>query len=119
VVETVRETDFLLLVAEPTPFGLHDLRLAVDLARALKLDCGVVINRAWAGRTEVRQFCQQARLPILAEIPDDLAIAEAYSEGRLAVEALPNYRRTFADLLGQLALMPNGAALKKKLQCRN
>jgi MinD superfamily P-loop ATPase len=103
VVETVRQTDFLLLVTEPTPFGLHDLKLAVDMAKALKVDCGVVINRALVGRPEARQLCREAGLPVLAEIPDDLGVARAYSQGKLAVEAVPGLRRLFAQLLLNLA----------------
>jgi MinD superfamily P-loop ATPase len=102
VVETIRGADFVVLVTEATPFGLHDLKLAVAMIHVLQIKCGVVVNRALPGRTEVRQFCQQARLPILAEIPDDMSIAQAYSEGKLVVEA-PGYRRTFAKLLRQIA----------------
>lgn len=118
VVETVRGSDFLLLVTEPTPFGLHDLRLAVELAGTLRLSCGVVINRAVAGWTEVRQFCQQARIPVLAEIPDDLAVAEAYSEGSLAAEAVPGYRRRFANLLREVVRAANGGSLPESWRAK-
>jgi MinD superfamily P-loop ATPase len=113
VVETVRGADFVVLVTEATPFGLHDLKLAVQMIRVLQIECGVVVNRALPGRTEVRQFCQQERLPILAEIPDDMSIAQAYSEGKLVVEA-PGYRRTFAKLLRQIAhaAAPEGVPAK-------
>ena len=116
VVATARGADFLLLVAEPTPFGLYDLGLALEMARTLRLDCGVVINRARAGRLEARQFCQRARLPVLAEIPDDLAVAKAYSEGVLAVEAVPGLRQVFAQLLLRLASTVKGGALPEKVR---
>ncbi len=103
MVETVRNCDFVVLVTEPTPFGLHDLRLALEVVRLLQKECGLVINRASAGLKETRQFCQQARVPILAEIPDTLAIAKAGSEGQLAVESVPGMRRVFAQLLLELA----------------
>jgi MinD superfamily P-loop ATPase len=103
MIESVRGSDFVVLVTEPTPFGLHDLRLALDVVKLLKVDCGVVINRALGGLAETRQLCEQARIPILAEIPDVLAVAEAYSEGKLAVEAVPGMRRVFARLLLELA----------------
>jgi MinD superfamily P-loop ATPase len=103
MIETVRGADFVLLVTEPTPFGLHDLRLAWQVVRSLKMNCGAVINRALVGATETRQFCLQARIPILAEIPDVMAIAEAYAEGKLAVEAVPGLRRMFAQLLLDLS----------------
>jgi MinD superfamily P-loop ATPase len=92
VVETVRGADFVLLVTEPTPFGLHDLRLAVETVRQLGLPMGVVVNRAAAGRDGVRRFCGEADLPILLEIPDERRIAVAYSRGDLAVDAVPAYR---------------------------
>jgi MinD superfamily P-loop ATPase len=104
VVETIRGADFVVLVTEPTPFGLHDLKLAVEMVKALKIKCGVVINRALPGRAEVRQFCVQARLPVLAEIPEDMSVAHAYSEGKLVVEALPDYRHIFAQLLREIAM---------------
>jgi hypothetical protein len=85
------------------------------MVKVLKTKCGVVVNRALAGRTEVRHFCQQARLPILAEIPDDMSIAQAYSEGKLVVETLPWYRRTFAKLLRQIAQMAAPEFLQKKI----
>ena len=111
MMETVRDSDYVLLVTEPTPFGLHDLRLASEVVKSMKVDCGVVINRASFDMQETRQFCQQVRIPILAEIPDILAIAEAYSEGKLAVEAVPGMRRTFAKLLLQLAAVAQPEAL--------
>lgn len=104
MMEAVRGSDLVVLVTEPTPFGLHDLNLAVDVVKALKLDCGVVVNRASAGYTETRLLCQQARIPILAEIPDLLAVAEAYSEGKLAVEAVPEVRAVFSSLLQKLTI---------------
>lgn len=103
MMESVRDADFVLLVTEPTPFGMHDLRLAMEVARSLKLNCGVVINRALAGLSEIRRLCQQTCIPVLAEIPDILAIAEAYSEGRLAVEAVPGMQRVFAKLLLEIS----------------
>lgn len=102
MMEAVRGSDLVVLVTEPTPFGLHDLMLAVDVVKLLELDCGVVINRASADFTETRQLCHQARIPILAEIPDLLVIAEAYSEGKLAVEVVPEMRALFSSLLQKL-----------------
>ena len=92
MIETVRGADFVLLVTEPTPFGLHDLRLAVEAIRLLGIPIGVVINRAATGRDGVRHFCGEADLPILLEIPDERRIAVAYSRGDLALDAVPSYR---------------------------
>jgi len=99
VVETMRGADFVLLVTEPTPFGLHDLRLAVEMARGeLGLPVGVVVNRDGVGDRGVDEYCAAAGIPILLRIPHDRRIAEAYSEGVALVEALPEYRERFRAL---------------------
>jgi len=97
-VATLRGSDFVVLVTEPTPFGLHDLTLAVDTVRALKLPFGVVINRVGVGDERVHRYCQTEGIPILLEIPDDRRIAVAYSRGELMVEALPEYQAHFVSL---------------------
>jgi MinD superfamily P-loop ATPase len=99
VVAALRGADFVVLVTEPTPFGLCDLRLAVDLVRAIGIPFGVVVNRVGIGDGRVHAFCREVNAPILLEIPDDRRIAKAYSEGRLIVEALPEYRGLFESLL--------------------
>ncbi len=99
VIATLRGSDFVLLVTEPTPFGLHDLRLAVDMVRELAIPFGVVVNRMGVGDDRVHQFCREQEIPILLELPDDRRIAEAYSRGELVVDALPEYGSHFATLL--------------------
>ena len=99
VIITLRGTDFVVLVTEPTPFGLHDLRLAVEVVREVGIPFGVVINRAGSGDGRVHVYCREQDIPVLLEIPDDRRIAEAYSRGELIVEALPEYRRLFQSLL--------------------
>jgi len=108
VMESVRGTDFVLLVTEPTPFGLNDLKLAVEMVRALKRPLGVAINRAGSGDDQTREYCRLQGIDILAEIPDDRRVAEAYSRGVLASEALPEIRTQFEDLLGRL--LGNGSS---------
>ncbi|HID86653.1 MAG TPA: (4Fe-4S)-binding protein [Anaerolineae bacterium] len=99
VVETMRGADLVLMVTEPTPFGLHDLRLAVEVARdELGLPVGVVINRAGIGDEGVDEYCAAEGLPILMRIPFDRRIAEVYSEGGLVIEALPEYKEQFRKL---------------------
>ena len=98
VITTLREVDYTLLVTEPTPFGLHDLTLAVDMVRELQIPFAVVINRVGIGDERVHEYCQQENIPILMEIPDDRRIAEAYSRGELMVDALPEYRALFQGL---------------------
>jgi MinD superfamily P-loop ATPase len=99
VVESMRGADFVLMVTEPTPFGLHDLRLAVEVARdELGLPVGVVINRDGVGDQGVHDYCVAESIPILMRIPLDRRIAEAYSDGGTLVEALPEYREQFQNL---------------------
>jgi MinD superfamily P-loop ATPase len=91
VIATLRGTDFVALVTEPTPFGLHDLKLAVEMVRELRIPFGVVVNRVGIGDDRVHEFCGNEDIPILLEIPDDRRIAEVYSRGEIIVEALPEY----------------------------
>lgn len=98
VVATLRGADHVVLVAEPTPFGLHDLALAVPVVRELGIDCSVVVNRVGQGDDRVHAYCREQALPVLLDIPDDRGIAEAYSRGALIVEALPRYAELFARL---------------------
>mgnify|MGYP001813374560 CR=1 FL=1 len=103
VVETIRDTDFVLLVTEPTPFGLHDLRMAIEVARdELGLPVGVVVNRDGIGDRGVETYCASERVPILMRIPHDRRIAEAYSEGVPLIEAIPEYRDQFCDLYASI-----------------
>lgn len=99
VIAAVRDTDFVVLVTEPTPFGLHDLRLAVDMVRTLGRPLGVVVNRMGIGDNRVHDYCDQQQIPLLAEIPDDRRIAKVYSRGAIVVDELPEYRELFETLL--------------------
>ena len=103
VIESVRDCDFVILVTEPTPFGLNDLKLAVEMVRALELPFGVVINRADSGNRGVHLFCHREGIAVLAEMRDDRRVAEAYSRGELICEALPEYTGLFVDLLKAVA----------------
>jgi MinD superfamily P-loop ATPase len=99
VVEAIRGSDFVILVTEPTPFGLHDLTLAVEMVREMGIPCGAVVNRCDIGDERVREYCASADLEILAEIPFRRDIAEAYSRGTPLVEAAPE----FGDVLRGMA----------------
>jgi MinD superfamily P-loop ATPase len=99
VIESIRGCDFVVLVTEPTPFGLNDFKLAVDMVRALRLPFGVVINRADLGDRSVHRYCRKEGITILAEIRDDRSVAEAYSRGELVPQALPAYEELFMQLL--------------------
>ena len=99
VVESMRGADFVLMVTEPPPCGLHDLRRAGEVARyEVGLPVGVVINRVGVGDQGVDDYCATEDIPILMRIPLDRRIAEAYSDGGTLVEALPEYREQFQNL---------------------
>jgi len=98
VVASVREADFVVLVTEPTPFGLNDLALAVAMVRELNLPFGVLINRSDIGNSAVREYCQAEGIPLLLEIPEDRRVAEAYSRGEPAIQAVPAMRESYESL---------------------
>ena len=94
----VMDSDVILLVTEPTPFGLYDFQLAREAFTPLGKPLGAVINRAGLGNDAIYRFCREKRLPILAEIPYDRAIAEAYSCGRIIATLSPGLQETFVSL---------------------
>jgi MinD superfamily P-loop ATPase len=98
VVEAVKGADFVLLVTEPTPFGLNDLELAVGMVRQLKLPFAVAINRSDIGDDRVVRYCKEQDIEILIEIPNDRLVAEAYSQGIKIIDALPGYEEKFLQL---------------------
>jgi MinD superfamily P-loop ATPase len=102
VVEAVRGSDFCLLVTEPTPFGLNDLVLAVEVVRKLAIPCGVVINRAGVGDSRVEEYCLGEGIPILLTIPLDMGIASLYSSGTPLIEGIPQWRERFLELLDKV-----------------
>ncbi len=103
VVETLRGTDFILLVTEPTPFGLHDLKQVAGIARELEIPAGVVVNRDGIGDNAVEACCAEAGIPILMRIPMERRFAEAIARGKTLVEAAPAYRSRFEALLQAIA----------------
>jgi len=99
VIEAVRNADYVVLVTEPTPFGLNDLVLAVETVRQLGTRFGVIINRANIGDAHVQSYCAREHIKILAEIPYDKKAAELYARGSLLVSNSPVFRKIFRDLL--------------------
>jgi len=97
-VEAVKNTDYVLMVTEPTPFGLNDLKLAVEMVRLLNIPFGVLVNRYGLGDGNVEKYCRDENIDVVMKLPDDRHIAEAYSEGKLIVDALPEYTELFAGL---------------------
>jgi MinD superfamily P-loop ATPase len=102
VVESIRGADYVILVTEPTPFGLHDLKLAVQLTDELNIPAGVIINRDGIGNTGVEDFCHETGLPILMQIPFDRKIGEGVAQGNTLVEIYPEYIGQFQTLLNQI-----------------
>ncbi len=102
VVATLQDTDFVVLVTEPTPFGLNDLKLAVDLTRKLERPFGVVVNRAEKGNRLIDEYCEKEGISLLASIPDDRRIAEAYATGTPMLETMPEYKKLFQNLLARI-----------------
>ena len=111
VIATIRDSDFVMLVTEPTPFGLNDLTLAVETVRQLGYPFGVVINRAGAGDDRVNQYCREEGIRILLEIPDDRRVAEAYSEGILAITAVPEMHEWFQRLYQDICVRCEGVVI--------
>lgn len=109
MVASVREADFVVLVTEPTPFGLHDLTLAVATLRVLKLPMGVIINRADRGDDGVIKYCRREKLPILLAIPNRREIAECYSRGLPLLAAAPEYRAEFTMVINKIRSLLPGA----------
>jgi MinD superfamily P-loop ATPase len=98
VQEVIGEADYCILVTEPTPFGLHDLRMAMDLTEELGVPYGVIINRSGPYDHLIEEECQRRMRPILLKIPFNRKIAEAYSQGKCLVDALPEWKPAFVSL---------------------
>ncbi len=104
-VEAMRDSDYCILVTEPTPFGLHDLTLSVDIIREIGTPFGVVVNRDGIGDDRVEKYCKDENIPLLAKIPNDITIAKLYSKGIPIVEGLPEYKALFAGIYDKIKEM--------------
>jgi len=93
VIEATKDADFIILVTEPTPFGLHDLKLAVETMKELKKHFGVVVNRYGIGNDDVIDYCEDENIPLLAKIPNSRQIAELYSSGKLIYKVIPEVKQ--------------------------
>ncbi|MEA3467561.1 MAG: ATP-binding protein [Thermodesulfobacteriota bacterium] len=103
-VESINDADYVILVTEPTPFGLHDLKLAVTVLKNFNIPGGIIINRSDLGDDRVQRYCEAEQIPILMEIPFQRSIAEGYARGQNLVDIVPELRDDFRDLLEKLAL---------------
>ena len=102
VVEAVHGSDYCILVTEPTPFGLNDLKLAVSSLRKMKMPIGVIVNRAGLGDEKVYEYCREEDIPILMEIPYDEKIAKLYSRGIPVAKEDIEWRGRFSSCFGEL-----------------
>jgi MinD superfamily P-loop ATPase len=102
VIASMKDSDFVLLVTEPTPFGLHDLKLAVGATQILDIPSGLVINRSDLGDNKTTEYARQMNLPILMEIPFNREIAESYSRGEMLVDAMPEWKEKFLELYDKI-----------------
>lgn len=102
VIESIYGSDYCILVTEPTPFGLYDMRMMVEVVRKLQLPFGVIINRSGIGDRAVYEFCKKERIPILMEIPFSRKIAELYSQGMPFIQVLNGWKKKFKDLLSNI-----------------
>lgn len=108
VIQTVKGSDYTILVTEPTPFGLFDLKLAVSALEELRIPHGVILNRADVGTRETRDYLTSKGIPLLMEIPFDRRIAEGYARGQSLIAVLPEWKAAFQRLADTLRARPNG-----------
>ena len=101
-ITAVKGSDVVLLVTEPTPFGLHDLTLAVDTVREMNIPFGVVVNRANSEENRISDYCREENIPLLLQIPEDRRVAEAYSRGETLVSVLPGMKSMLSALIKNL-----------------
>jgi MinD superfamily P-loop ATPase len=104
VIQTLKGSDYTILVTEPTPFGLYDLKLAVAALGTLHIPCGVILNRADVGDHQVQNYLQSERIPLLMEIPFERRIAEGYAKGQSLVEIKPELKEKFQHLFEEIRM---------------
>lgn len=112
VVASISGTDYVFLVTEPTPFGLHDLRLAFELTEELGIPAGVIINRDGIGDTKIDEFCLENEIPILMRIPFERKISEGIARGKSLVEINPEYVKEFQSVFDQIHQMVNSKKVR-------
>ncbi|MDK2891654.1 ATP-binding protein [Methanohalophilus sp.] len=102
MITTLKDVDYCILVTEPTPFGLHDLKLAVEVVEKMSIPAGIIINQDAEGYSEVEEFCKSKNIPIILRIPYDRRIAEMYSKGIPFAEELPGWKEKFREMYEQI-----------------
>lgn len=102
VIESIKDSDYTILVTEPTPFGLHDLILTVEVLQKLKIPYGVVLNKCDIGDHKVEEYCKKNNIPLLLSIPLYREIAVAYSQGIPIVKIDSSYVQKFTQLFQKI-----------------
>jgi MinD superfamily P-loop ATPase len=102
LVASVHKADYCILVTEPTPFGLHDLKITVQVLKDIGVPMGVVINRAGLGDRKVYEYCREENISLLMEIPFDKKIAELYSCGVPFVLEMPEWKNAFLEMMDKI-----------------
>jgi len=110
VIEATKEADFIILITEPTPFGLHDLTLAVDTMRQLEKEFAVIINRYGIGNDGVIEYCQKENIKLIAKLPNDRKIAELYSRGELIYPHIPEFASELKKVADYILELKGGLA---------
>jgi MinD superfamily P-loop ATPase len=108
VIEATKDADFVILITEPTPFGFHDLKLAVETIKELKKSFGVVVNRYGIGNDDVIDYCKKEDIPLLAKIPNDRRIAELYSKGKLIYGDVPEVKDELDKIIAHISELKEG-----------
>ena len=105
VIEAIKDSDFIILITEPTPFGLHDLTLAVETVRKLEKEFGVVVNRSGIGNDDVLRYCEKEEVEVLARLPNNRKAAELYSRGELLLKEIPEFRKELNSILEKVGVV--------------
>ena len=113
MVESVSKTDYCILVTEPTPFGLHDLKLSIEVLQFLEIHFGVVINKSQKESDLIEDYCSETEIPVLLKLPFDRRLAEAYSQGEPAVKLFPDLKNRFNELYEKILMDLRMRKLKK------
>jgi MinD superfamily P-loop ATPase len=98
VIEASKESDFVILITEPTPFGLNDLTLAVETMKVLEKKIGVIINRHGIGNNSVEEYCAKEHIPIITKIKNDKAVAQCYAKGELIYPNIEHFKKSIEEI---------------------
>jgi MinD superfamily P-loop ATPase len=102
MIEATKDADFVIIITEPTPFGLHDVSLAIEVVQKLNKHFGVVINCFGIGDDKIFEYCREKNIPILAKIPNSKEIAQLYSSGKLIYDKVLEVKKAIKEVFGKI-----------------